>query len=143
MAENLLVEIPHQIEFLKKYNHAYCVRLFMGNNDYWKAYNASTITLNDLCGMYTPNAPIRLIETWLCQYSFFMRLPLEDDQVNETALYLYDFFKPLNMAELTLFFKKAKMGSFGKMYGDIDPSELLRWAKQFKLERGKTIATHL
>lgn len=106
------------------------------------AYDESKIKLNELAIIYTPSTPLFMIENWLNGLLIYLNFEnqREDYQMHQLAKYIYDELHFLNLPEITLFFRKVKKGKYGAFYGRIDPVEMIRWARDFRQDRGNYIA---
>ena len=125
-AKDMIVGMSHAV-MEKKYRHIRTPQA---------AYETNYITLSEMKGLYSPESPVMLIETWIMQLSLFLDLPISKDQIKELAWLIYDDNHYLNIAEMTLVFTRIKKGHYGQFFGRIDPVEIQRWFREYRSERG-------
>jgi len=140
IVKKVLEHYPTEAEFITKFNHRATVKRYEDIKTVAHAYDAGFVTLAELKVIYSAEAPRFLIESWLMQFILYLDLPLNKDQINELAWYIYEELYMLNMAELNLFFNFIKKGRYGSFYGRIDPAELLRWCREYRRERGAYVS---
>jgi hypothetical protein len=131
---------PTEVEFITQFNHRAAIERYSEIKTVQQAYDTEYIKLYELKAVYNKDTPISLIETWLIQLTMYATLPLSTEQISELSLYIYEELYMLNIAELHLFFKFIKKGKYGSFYGRIDPSELTRWCREYRQERGNYIS---
>lgn len=127
---DLVVNMNHSM-LEKKYSHIKTVN---------SAYDSGYVKLSEIKEIYSQEAPVMLIESWIMQLALFLDLPVNKDQIRELAWLIYDDNNFLNVAELTLLFTKIKKGFYGQFFGRIDPSEILRWCREYRRERGMYVS---
>lgn len=60
---------------------------------------------------------------------------MTDEQTFETAMLVVQEFPNLNIADINLIFKNAKMGRYGKQYDRLDGQLILQWFELYFDER--------
>lgn len=122
-------------------NHANCLTRYSNKLTISDAYKSDLIKLSDLRDIYSLMTPFYFIESWLLQLNIFINTEnkLSGEQIKELANYMYDEIYMLNMAELTLLFKRIKNGHYGVYYNRIDATQIVSWCRQYRLERSKCI----
>lgn len=95
------------------------------------------LTLKEIAVIYTPNTPSLLLEAWLYNLNDFVNVQnkLNENQIPEIAYLLNNSYSGMNMAELTLLFKRIKMGHYGPLYGNLSGDSICRWFAEFAAEK--------
>ena len=104
------------------------------------ALESKVINLREIAGIYNEELPVLLIKAWLVNFSLFMDFAISPQQARETAIYVFEETFMLNIAELTLLFKRIKTGHYGEFYGKFNPQIVLRACREYRQERGKIIS---
>lgn len=130
-----------QAEFVLNFNHLTLEQRYSDVRTVDKAYQTKYVTLKELTIIYKEETPKMLIESWIMQLSMLLDLPISKEQISELSWLIYDDNHYLNIAEMTLLFKRIKKGYYGQFFGRIDPTELLRWCREYRNERGRYIAS--
>lgn len=127
-------------EFLLEFNFDACLNRYLKFKTEDLALKSHKFKLREIGKLYAPEVPVRLIELWLFNTSKFMAWEMTDQQVRETAIYLYEELCMLNLAELTLFFKKLKKGVYGTFYGKFDGMKICSFAREYRMARGQILS---
>lgn len=119
--------------------HQNCLDRYESKLNVFEAMKADLIKLFDLKSIYSEKTPVHFIESWLLQLNIFINTDnkLSGEQIKELAKYMYDEIFMLNMAELTLLFKRIKSGFYGAFYNRIDGTQLVQWCREYRKERSK------
>ena len=106
------------------------------------AQKPNILTLREIAVIYTPNTPSLLLEAWLYNLNDFVNVQnkLNSEQIPEIAYLINNRYSDLNMAELTLLFKRIKMGHYGPLYGNLSGDNILRWFLEFSKEKDWVLA---
>lgn len=56
-------------------------------------------------------------------------------QINQTAIYILQYFPHFNLADLKLFFDKMKLGHYGKFYDSVDGQLILSKMEEYSQDR--------
>jgi len=126
-------------EFIVFMTHENCLTRYDSKLTIQEALKSDLIKLLDLKSIYNENTPVHFIESWLLQLNIFVNTEnkLSGGQIKELAKYMYDEIFMLNMAELTLLFKRIKSGFYGVFYNRIDGTQLVQWCREYRKERSK------
>ena len=137
----VLQKFPQPELFVSFMNHANCLTRYSDKLTIKSAYESDLITLSELANIYSSSTPFHFIESWLLQLNIFVNTEnkLSGEQIKELARYMYDEIYMLNMAELTLLFKRIKNGHYGQFYNRIDSTQLVSWCRMYRWERSKVI----
>jgi len=107
-------------------------------NSYNEIFQYKTIrTLNKIkieLGEEKINAHLRFYLMDLVMF-FNIKNSFTETQINSTAEFIISEFGMLNLADITLFFKRFKTGYFGEIYNRIDGQVLLICMKKYLEER--------
>lgn len=60
---------------------------------------------------------------------------MTDEQTSETALLIAETYPSLNIADINLIFRNAKLGRYGKIYDRLDGQIILEWFDRYFDER--------
>lgn len=77
------------------------------------------------------------LEGWIVNLREFVNVgrKMTDLQTFETAMFILQDYKCLNIADINLIFKRAKTGYYGKLYDRLDGQIILDWFRQYFEER--------
>lgn len=105
------------------------------------AQRENILTLQEISLIYTPNTPSLMLEAWLYNLNDFVNVQnkLNPNQIPEIAYLIHNQYSSLNMAELTLLFKRIKMGHYGPLYGNLSGESILRWFAEFTKEKSQIL----
>jgi len=68
-----------------------------------------------------------------------MGFEITDQQARETAQYIFEEVGMLNIAEITLLFKRIKKGKYGDFYGRFNGQLILKACREYRKERGNIL----
>ena len=82
------------------------------------------------------------IEGWITNLREFINVgkKMTDTQCIETAMLIVENYPSLNIADINLIFKRAKLGKFGQMYDRLDGQLVLSWFDSYFNERCEAAA---
>jgi len=82
------------------------------------------------------------IEGWVVNIREFINVgkKMTDEQTQETAMLIVDEYYNLNLADINLIFKNAKLGKYGKYYDRLDGQIILSWFEEHLSNRCKGAA---
>lgn len=124
-------------EFLKEFNFDNCLKRYSDFKTEELALKSNKLKLREIAAIYNEQTPVSLIELWLFNMSKFMGWEVADQQIRETAIYIYEDNSFLNLTEITLFFKKLKKGIYGTFYGKFDGLKICSAVREYRLQRGQ------
>lgn len=77
------------------------------------------------------------IESWIVNLRMFFNVgrAMTDAQTFETAMMIVEEYPYLNIADINLIFKNAKLGKYGKLYDRLDGSIILEWFERYFNDR--------
>jgi len=137
----MLLKFSEQKDLLKGLNPVFCMKKYAYILNAGQAYCTNFIKLNEIARIYKKETPIFLIEAWLNNLEMFLGFEKtkNSSQLAELAYLIYREIHFFNIAELTFLFIRIKSGYYGEFYGSINGPSLIRWAREYKLERGEYI----
>lgn len=99
------------------------------------------LTLSEIRTLYTHDTPELLVEAWLYNLNDFVNVKnkLNAEQITEIAWLLVEQYASLNMADLTLIFKRVKIGHYGPLYGNLSGESLCRWFGEYAREKANVL----
>lgn len=105
------------------------------------AQKENIVTLKEIACFYTSDTPVLLLEAWLYNLNDFVNVQnkLKENQITEVAFLIYNHYSDLNIAELTLIFKRIKMGHYGPLYGNLSGESICRWFAEFQQEKAQLL----
>jgi hypothetical protein len=82
------------------------------------------------------------IEMWIINLLNFVNVgkTMNDDQVFETAMMILAEYPFLNIADINLVFKMAKLGKMGQFYDRLDGQVILSWFETYLSQRSAASA---
>lgn len=82
------------------------------------------------------------IEGWVVNIREFINVgkKMTDEQTRETAILIVDEYYNMNLADINMIFKNAKLGKYGKYYDRLDGQIILSWFEQHFSERCRLAA---
>jgi len=98
------------------------------------------IKIRELAACFDDETIQLWLEAWLVNLSQHMDFEINESQAKETAIALVEDLYMLNLAEITLLFRKIRKGYYGRFYGKFDMQTILTAARQYRIERGKILA---
>lgn len=112
------------------------------------ALNRNTPTLYDVDAMYDRRGgkPARVAYTWVYLRINFLNMACDqsagmtDIQIQDLAEMIVSHYGFLNLAELSLFFVKFRLGYYGELYGALSPYRITCALRRFMSERVDSIA---
>jgi hypothetical protein len=77
------------------------------------------------------------IEMWILNLLSFINVgkTMNDDQVHQTAMMIVEEYPSLNLSDINLVFKMAKLGKMGPFYDRLDGQVILSWFQKYYQER--------
>lgn len=139
-SQKLKQQIPDAVDFLNKVNFDYCVQRYDGLTSVEEALNKNVIKLREIGIAYGVKTPKLLISAWLTMLCDYFAFDVDKRQIQETAGYIYEEAHFLNLAELTLVFKRIKKGHYGEFYGRFNPQTIIKAIKAYRSERGAILS---
>lgn len=127
-------------DFLVQFNYDYCADRYEKYNTPKLALMSGMVKLNEVSKVYNRKTPIIMLKLWLVNLSLFMGFDLPDQQARETGQYIYEEVNMLNLAEITLLFRRIKKGHYGEFYGKFNGQIVLRACREYRSERGRILA---
>lgn len=127
-------------EFLTEFNFDNCLKRYSDFKTEELALKSNKLKLREIAETYNQQTPVSLIEIWLLNMSMFMGWEVTDQHIRETALYIYEDNSFLNLAEITLFFKKLKKGIYGTFYGKFDGLKICSAVREYRMQRGQILS---
>ena len=135
----MLVICPNVKLLITKLNFDSCLERYFRYSNAEESLMSGKLRLREIAAIYEPSAPILLIRAWLINLASFMGFEITDQQAKETGRYIYEEVGMLNIAELTLLFKRIKKGQYGEFYGRFNGQIILRACREYRKERGKIL----
>lgn len=136
----ILSKYPEFTKFALTYNPDACLVRYDIYQTEKAALLSETLRLNQLTSVYSKDAAVGWIGTWIVKICEQLKLELEDYQVKIDALLLYSEIYMFNLAEVSLFFKKFMLGHYGHFYGKFNIQILSTAARQYRSTRGKILS---
>ena len=126
--------------FLSQFNYDFCRERYMAKRSLKSALVSNTIKVRELAACYDDETVQLWMEAWLVNLSQHMDFQISESQSKETAYGLVEVLYMLNLAEITLFFRKLHNGQYGRFYGKFDMQTILIAAREYREERGKILS---
>ena len=101
---------------------------------------SDVIKISEIAQAYDEETVQLWLVAWLVNLSGVMDFSITEAQANETALFILEELYMLNVAELTLFFKRLKKGHYGIFYNKFNIQTILRAGKEYRMERGRELS---
>jgi len=127
--------------FLTEFNYTATSKRYRSINTNIKCLEKDYVTLADLTKTYNREASEFFIEAWLYNLNDYFNTDkkLTPEQISEIAEMFYDKAYYLNLPEMVLFFKKIKMGEYGKIFGSFCGVDLFNSLNIFLDSRGVAV----
>lgn len=135
----MLEVIPDSKKFLVEFNFQSCDRRYESIKTLEDAYLSDKIKIRELANCYSEETVILWIETWLTYLSKLMDFKISPEQSNMTSRFIIEELYMLNIAEITMFFRRLIKGKYGEFYGKFNPQKILVSAMEYRKERGKIV----
>lgn len=100
-------------------------------------FKTDTPTLGAVKRQYGDKFINGYIKIWIINLVEFLNIGknMKDEQITETAEMIFDDYVYLTLADISLVFKRAKRGYYGKVYDRLDGQIILDWFSQYHDER--------
>lgn len=138
--EKLLKHAPNSKGFITRFNPDWCRDRYLHLKTPKEALFADVIKISEIVQAYDEETVQLWLVAWLVNLSGLMDFEINDAQANETAIFILEELYMLNVAELTLFFKRLKKGHYGVFYNKFNIQTILRAGKEYRMERGKIVS---
>ena len=101
-----------------------------------QAFNSGLPSLASMYKEFGEVKVIAYIKLWITDLVEFINVGknMLPNQINQTAQMIYDEYHYLNVADINLVFKRAKMGYYGQPY-KLDGQVILSWFRDYNNER--------
>lgn len=98
---------------------------------------SNTPTIGEIRNAYGLDFVQAYLEGWIVNLREFVNLrgEMSDAQANITAGMIVQEFPHVNLADINLIFKNAKLGRFGEFYGRLDGQMILTWFDKYFKDR--------
>lgn len=115
---------------------------FSNCNSVAECLKSDSPTIGDIKRTYGNDFVQAYLEGWIVNLREFVNLrgEMSDAQANITAGMIVQEFPHVNIADINLIFKNAKMGRFGEFYGRLDGQMILSWFDKYFNDRCNTAA---
>ena len=104
-----------------------------------QAMKSKIAKLTEIAEAYGKESAYSYIEAWVIKLNDYVnknpQMSMNTEQVEETAMFLYQEACFLNLAELSLFFRRVKSGYFGELPGYLDGVRIMSYMRLFLTER--------
>ena len=125
-------------EFVVQFNLDYCLKRYSEIKTAESALLSNKIKVRELAKVYTEDAVLVWIESWIANLAAFKDISIEESQVKKTAMFILEEVYMLNLAELTLLFKRIMKGSI--FYNKFDGTTIIHAARDYRQERGRILS---
>lgn len=117
-------------------------KICRGINDYPAVFESGLPTLGSINRQFGIDFTQAYIEGWIVNIREFINVGkrMNDVQTQETAMLIIETYPSLNIADINLVFKRAKLGKFGQFYDRLDGQLLLGWFDTYFDERCQAAA---
>lgn len=106
-------------------------------NGHLAAIDSELPTLAKIKRFAGENTTQAYIELWITNLLNFINIgkTMSNDQIFETAMMILAEYPYLNLADINLVFKMAKMGKMGQFYDRLDGQVILSWFEKYSGQR--------
>lgn len=126
-------------EFTLSYAPHELTRRFLDVKSIEQAMQSKIAKLSEVSEAYGKESACSYIEAWVIKLNDFVNkntnMTMNSEQIEETAMFLYEEACFLNLAELSLFFRRIKSGYFGELPGYLDGVRIMSYLRTFLSER--------
>ena len=138
--ESVLKIFPDAESFSVNMNLDVCMEKYAQYKTCKDALTSGKIKIRELAAIYGDRPVVGWLSTWLISIASIMDFEISNQQRKATALMLVEELYMLNMAEITLFFKRLQKGRYGIFYNKFNMQTILVAAKEFRNERGRELS---
>lgn len=80
---------------------------------------------------------LSILKVWIINLNDFLNIPrkMTPPQIEETAMMVFDEFYYLKISDISLIFKRIKIGHYGNLYESIDGMKIIGMFHQYAKER--------
>lgn len=136
----MLSAFPAPIKFLEQFNLDFCAEKYSEYKTLEEALCSEKIKIRLLAKIYGDETVVTWMQSWLINISKYMDFTISDDQARKTAMFLAEELYMLNLAEITLFFKKLLKGVYGEFFGKFNGQIIMSGAMRYRQERGRIVS---
>ena len=128
--------------FLQEFNPAVCLRKFRQADTPALALQSEAPTLAQIRKEHSEDFLMAYIAVWIVNLNDFVNFSrkMTPEQIEETAIFIYQDYYYLNLADINLIFRKVKKGEFGQLFAEIDGVKILSWFAKYASERASAAA---
>ena len=139
--ENGKYKLATKDQFLKDFTIKQCMLKFVKVKSPVLAFQTQAPTLASVKVKFGDDYMLAYIEMWIDNLNDFVNTArkMTPGQIQETALFIYQDYHYLNIADLNLVFGRMKRGEFGKLYESIDGMKILEYFRIYGSERADKI----
>lgn len=135
---SLLINLTKK-DFLKEYNVPSCQKKYEGVKTCRGAINTDAPKISTIISRYGRSSTSTYLETWLYNLADSINVKsdrnLTMEQIREASTYIVEEYYDLNLAEITLVFKKIKKGEFGYHYEGLDMMKIMNFFRKYREEK--------
>jgi len=132
------IKTPEQ--FVAQFTPEYCIRKYDDIKTIREASLTGYFKLREVKHVYGRSTVHAWLIYWIVDLCRVMDFEIDDYQIEQASMFLYDNIYMLNVSEVSLFFKKVKSGEFGIFYGKFNLQTLLIAAIEYRKQRGLEIS---
>ena len=127
-------------DFLANNSVPQCVKRLSHVRSVKDALKEEGISLATMNKEYSKDYALAYIEMWIVSLNDFISVKnkMSRDQIQETAIYIYDDYYYLKVPDLKLFFTNVKKGFYGEFYNHLDGTRIMAWLEKYVSDRMET-----
>jgi hypothetical protein len=127
-------------DFSSQFNLDFCLEQYSGYRTPGAALQSGKIKIRELVDCYGDRLIIAWLKAWLVNLSHYMDFDINTSQGHKTAMFILEECYMLNLAEISLLFKKIMKGNYGEFYNKFNGQIILRACREYRKERGRILS---
>jgi hypothetical protein len=138
--EAMIKAYPDGKKFIVQFNMDYCIDRYSYYKSALDALKSGKIQLLELSKCYGESLIIYWLQAWLITLAGYMNFEINESQSKKTAMFILEECYMLNLAEISLLFKKLMKGYYGQFFNKFNGQIIIRACREYRQERGKQLA---
>jgi len=123
-------------KFSEQFNLDYCLQRYLEYKTPVEALFSEKIKISELSICYGEQLIITWLRAWLVTLSNYMDFEINESQSRKTAMFILEECYMLNLAELSLLFKKIMKGHYGQFFNKFNGQIIIQACREYRKERG-------
>jgi hypothetical protein len=130
-------------KFTEQFNLDYCLQKYLQYKTVADALYSGKIKISELSVSYGEELIITWLRAWLVTLSNYMDFEINESQSKKTAMFILEECYMLNLAELSLLFKRIMKGHYGHFFNKFNGQIIMHACREYRKERGLILSRQI